>query len=501
MSTSDEHARDPAAGLEAGGRAALAWIADYLRTLESRPVRPATKPGDVRTALPAHAPEAGAGDALWSALAADLDTLIAPHLTHWQHPGFFAYFPCNASVPAIVGDLLSAGLNVNGMLWATSPAATELEQRVLDWCAELFGLPEAFRWFDPSGTPTSGGGVIQGTASEATLIALLAARHRARAQGIADDAMTFYTSAEAHSSVVKAAMIAGHARDADDHRRLRLIATGPASAIDPTALAGAVTTDRAAGLHPTYIALTAGTTGLGAFDDVAAVVHELAAAGISETDRPWLHLDAAWAGVAAVCDEHRSVLAGATHADSLCINPHKWLLTNFDCDLFFTRLRAHVEGALSITPEYLRQPSGTDAPDIADLRDWQIPLGRRMRALKLWLVLRYYGAEGVRTHIRNHVTWATQLAERIEADPRFELVVPRSLSLVCLRATAGDDATRRLIDAVNARGRVFVSHTKAPAGIPGTPAGAMVIRIAIGATLTEARHVDMLWDELDTAAG
>ncbi|MEM7754062.1 MAG: pyridoxal-dependent decarboxylase [Planctomycetota bacterium] len=465
---------------------AVDQLADYYAALETQPVRPDTVPGDLLAKLPDAPPESPDD---WDDVFQDLRELIIPNLTHWQHPGFMAYFPCNASGPAVLAELLSAGLNVNGMLWATSPACTELETRMLDWCARLFDLPAKFHT-----QPDGPRGCIQGTASEATLVALLAARERLRTNGLdAHAPLAVYTSEQAHSSVAKAAMIAGIAAGPDDHAHIRLVRTDAHGAIDPDHLNDLITEDRAPTTNgtarptPCAVIATCGSTGLGAFDPlpaIAEIAHNL-----------WLHVDAAWAGTAAACPEHRSILKGVEHADSLCINPHKWMLTNFDCDLFWTSDPTALTNALSITPEYLKN-TASDAGTATDYRDWGVPLGRRFRALKLWFVLRHYGTEGIRAFIRQHIEWARWLETKLASDDRFQLAAPRSLSLVTFVSTSGDDATKQLMDRVNATGRFLLSHTT------HTVAGETryVIRIAIGATLTERRHVEDLWSLLEQLA-
>ncbi|HHN77240.1 MAG TPA: aspartate aminotransferase family protein [Phycisphaerales bacterium] len=461
------------------GHRMVDWIADYLASLERRPVTPPTQPGDVLAALPESLDGSAPG---WDAVFRDLDTIITPNLTHWQHPGFFAYFPCNASGPGILGEIAGAGLNVNGMLWATSPAATELETRTLDWCADLFALPDFFK----------GNGVIQGTASEATLAALLAARRRdqqAEPAGDPPSELCVITSEQAHSSVTKAAMIAGIAAGPDDRRHVRLIRTHPDGRMDLDDLRRALESSPAP--RPVMVAATVGTTGTGAVDDIAGIRRVL---DEIHTDRPvWLHVDAAWLGSAAVCPEFRRVLGGVEHADSLCINPHKWLLTNFDCDLFWVRDRNALTDALSITPEYLRNQA-SDAGGVIDYRDWQIPLGRRMRALKLWFVLRHYGVDGLRAHIRRHVAWAEWFEQQIQRDDRFDLVTPRSAALVCFALRAGDDATRALLEKINTAGEIMLSHTAAPVD------GRYTLRFVPGSPLTEFRHIVRAWEVISRAA-
>ncbi len=465
------------------GRRMVNLIADYWAGIEERAVRSDAEPGQIFAALPERAPEEAGGIGAWDGIHKDLMRLVIPGLTHWQHPGFMAYFPCSASGPAILGELLSAGLNVNGMLWATSPAATELETRVVEWCRELFGLPEAFRE----------NGVIQGTASEATLCALVAARDRLREAG-QGRGFRVYCSDQAHSSVAKAAMIAGIAAGPEDRRAIGLVPTDAGGAIDAGAFGRMLKEDlrSADGPVPMAVVCTAGTTGVGAFDPVLEVAGEIERLVPHPARRPWVHIDAAWAGPAAVCPEHRGVLAGAKVADSVCVNPHKWMLTNFDCDLFWVRDRESLVSALSVTPEYLRNDA-SDAGAVIDYRDWQVPLGRRMRALKLWFVLRHYGAEGVRAHIRRHVAWAAWLEDKLRGDERFEVLAPRSLSLVTFALRAGDGATRALMERVNAGGRYLLSHT----GFGGR----YLVRVALASTTAEFRHVEGVWAELQKAAG
>lgn len=445
------------------GRQVVDRIADYWETVESLPVRAQVKPGEVAAALPAHPPEVGEP---FEAVLADLDRVILPGLTHWQHPSFFAYFPANASGPAVLGDLLSSGLGVQGMLWATSPAATELETVVLDWLVSLLDLPAAFR----------GNGVIQDTASSATLCALLAALHRASGGSVRREGVTaryaVYVSAETHSSAEKAVRIAGLGDAA-----LRPVPVDEALAMDAGALARAVEADRRDGVVPLLVVATVGTTGTAAVDPVPEIGR------LCRTEGIWLHVDAAYAGVATVCPELRDLNAGLDLADSYATNPHKWLLTNFDCDAFYVREPEALVGALTVLPEYLRN-AATESGAVIDYRDWQVPLGRRFRALKLWAVLRWYGAEGLRTHIRTHVALAHDLATRVRADDRFELVAA-SLSLVCFRLAAGDAATEALLTAVNDSGEAYLSHTRV--------ADRFTIRLAIGATLTERHHVAATW--------
>jgi aromatic-L-amino-acid decarboxylase len=455
------------------GHAVVDWIADYYDRMESFPVLSQASPGDVRAGLPSHPPEQGEP---FENLLRDLDDTILPGITHWQHPSFFAYFPANASGPAILGDLLASGLGIQGMLWATSPAATELETHVLDWLAELLDLPDRFRSSD------QGGGVIQHSASDAVLVALLAALHRtsggrSEREGVAAGRYAVYTSGQSHSSVEKACRIAGLGSAA-----LRKVDVDPATlAARPSSLRALIERDVAEGITPTLVVATIGTTGTGSIDPVrelASIAHEYGA---------WLHVDGAWAGVAAVAPEFRWIADGLELADSYATNPHKWLLTNFDCDAFWVADRTALVGALSILPEYLRN-AATESGAVIDYRDWHVPLGRRFRALKLWAVIRWYGAEGLRAHIRNHVALAQQFAEWVAADERFELVAPHHLALVTFRLRAGDDETMALMHRVNASGELYLTHTVVD--------GQAALRLAIGSPLTERRHVEAAWAAL-----
>jgi aromatic-L-amino-acid decarboxylase len=465
------------------------WIVSYQERLGEFPVAPRVRPGEVAAMLPEHPPETGFGSSEdpageWNGVFEDLERIIVPGLLHWQSPRFFGYFPCNISGPAILGEFLSAGMNVIGMLWATSPAATELETRVLDWMAELIDLPAAFR------STGEGGGCIQGTASESTLIAMLAARERAIAGGADPAALVAYASTQAHSSVMKAAMIAGLAHGPEDRRRMRFIDTDERFAMAPDLLARVLAEDREGGRTPFYVCATVGTTSTTSVDPVDRIAGVLKDGG---GPRPWLHVDAAHAGAACVCPEFRWMLRGVEEADSMCFNPHKWLLTNFDCDCFWVRDRGAITSALSITPEYLRNRA-SESGEVIDFRDWQIPLGRRFRALKLWLVLRHYGAAGLRAHIREHVRLAGLLEGWVVADDRFELAAPRVLNLVCFRLAGPEDGrTRRLMEAVNASGRAFLTHTVLR---DADGRERYTIRMCVGSTATREEHVREAWEAI-----
>ncbi|MFF5178488.1 pyridoxal-dependent decarboxylase [Micromonospora sp. NPDC000316] len=459
------------------GHAVVDWIADYWATLEQLPVAPTDPPGAVASALPAAPPTVGEPI---EAVLPDLDRIVVPGLTHWQHPGFFGYFPANTSGPSVLGDLVSAGLGVQGMLWATSPACTELETVTMDWLAQLLDLPQRFR---STGT---GGGVIQDSASSATLVATLAALHRAsggrwRDAGI-DRRYRAYTSVHGHSSIEKAARIAGLGTDG-----VRSIEVDPdTQALLPDALRAAIEADLAAGDVPAIVVATIGTTSTTAVDPLPEIGAICAEYGI------WLHVDAAYAGAAAVCPELRWSHVGLEYADSYCFDPHKWLLTGFDCDAFWVADRAELIEALTVLPEFLRN-AASDSGAVIDYRDWQVPLGRRFRALKLWFVLRWYGAEGLRAHIRSGVALAARFADRVRSDNRFELAAAHPFSLVCFRLRADDDTNAELLARVNRSGRAYLTHTRV--------ASRYTLRLAVGSPQTAERHVDEAWALLtDTAA-
>jgi aromatic-L-amino-acid decarboxylase len=457
------------------GRQVVDWIADYFERIETFPVRSSVAPGEIRAKLPQQPPETGES---FDAVLRDLDEIILPGITHWQSPNFFAYWPANSSGPAVLGELLSAGLAVQGMSWQTSPACTELETHVLDWMLDMLALPERFR------SSSAGGGVIQDTASSATLCALVAARERATDFATdhkgCDRSLVAYGSNQAHSSVEKAVRIAGLGSE-----QLRLIDVDDQYAMDASALERAVETDLDAGLTPCFITATVGTTSSGAIDPVRAIGE------IARRHDIWLHVDAAMSGTAALCPEFRFVHDGVELADSYCVNPHKWMFTNFDCDCFYVADRATLVRTLSVLPEYLRNRA-TESGTVIDYRDWHIPLGRRFRALKLWLVIRHYGVEGLRHHVRRHVELAEMFAGWVDADPDFELATPVTLNLVCFRHRDGDATNHAIRDRINDSGKLFLTHTRLD--------DQFVLRLAIGQTYTEQRHVEAAWDAIRTAA-
>ena len=453
------------------GRAVVDWIADYHQGIESFPVLSRVQPGEIRAALPPDAPAQGEP---FEKILADIDRLILPGITHWQSPNFYAFFPCNASGPAILADLLSSGLGVQGMLWSSSPACTELETHVLDWLVRMLGLPENFL---STGT---GGGVIQDTASSASLCALLAARERATHfasnQHGCDGRLWAYTSSQAHSSIEKDVKIAGLGIE-----NLRLVEVDEKFAMRPDALARHIEQDRRAGLIPCFLCATVGTTSSNAIDPVPEIGRICREHGI------WLHVDAAMSGTAALCPEFRYIHNGLEYADSYCFNPHKWMFTNFDCDCLYVADRKALIQALSVLPEYLRNKA-TESGAVIDYRDWQIPLGRRFRSLKLWFVIRHYGVEGLQHHIRRHVELAQNFAAWIREDDRFELAAPAPLNLVCFRLKGGDAINQALMDQLNRSGELYLTHTRLN--------DKLTLRMCIGQTNTTARHVRRAWKRI-----
>ncbi len=475
-------------------QAVMEWIASYhQRRVAELPVLSPMKPGELRASLPADPPQHGED---FAAMLADFDQKILPGITHWQSPNFYAYFPTGVSGPSLLGEFLSAGLAIQGMLWTTSPACTDLEAHMMDWVAKLLDLP-AHYLSSASNPGSTGGGVIQDSASSGSLCAILAARERATSGRFneegGDGRLVAYTSNQAHSSIEKGIRVAGIG-----HKNLRLIPVDENFAMDAAALREQMLADRAAGKIPFFVSATVGTTSSGAMDpleEIGKICAELGESGV----KPWLHVDGAMMGTAALCPEFRHIHRGLELADSYLFNPHKWMFVNFDCTCMFVKDRQALISALSVTPEYLRN-TASDAGEVIDYRDWQVPLGRRFRALKLWFVLRHYGAEGLQFHIRRHVELATQFAEWVEADPQFELVTLRSLNLVCfrLKPRANEDeaavnaCNEILMKELNASGKIYLSHAKL--------AGKYTLRLCVGQMQTEAEHVAAAW-KLIQAAG
>ncbi len=466
--TSDEFRRH--------GHALVDWIAEYLANPERYPVLPRVTPGQLRDTLPSRPPEQGES---FEAIFRDFERLIVPALTHWNHPGFFAYFAISASEPGILAELLSAALNQQAMLWRTSPAATELEEVTMGWLRALMGLPAGFE------------GVIYDTASIGTLHGLAAAREAAvpevRRRGLPGRSdvgrLHVYCSEHAHSSVDKAVILLGLG-----HEALRRIPADAGFSMDPRALASAIAEDRAAGAVPVAVVATVGTTSMTSADPLPAI------ADLCARERLWLHVDAAYAGAAAILPEYRHFFDGWERADSVVVNPHKWLFTPFDLSAFYCRRMNVVRAAFSLVPEYLRTSEGAEA---RNLMDTGVQLGRRFRALKLWMILRHFGAEGLRAVLRTHVDLAKRFAAWVDESDDFERLAPVPFSVVCFRArphgaSLSDDEldalNERLMAAVNATGEIFISHTRIN--------GALALRLAIGNLRTAEHHVVRAWDLL-----
>jgi aromatic-L-amino-acid/L-tryptophan decarboxylase len=455
------------------------WMADYFRDVSALPVTPDVRPGEILRQLPAGPPDEAES---FHEILQDFHRIIMPGMTHWNHPGWFAYFPANNSPPSVLAEMLTATLGAQCMSWATSPAASELEQAMMEWLRRMVSLPEGFV------------GVIQDTASTATLVALLSARERATgfAAGLegaiaTGSRLTVYTSTEAHSSVDKGVKLAGYGLN-----QLRRVPVDASYAMRADVLDQLVTADRQAGFTPACVVATVGTTSSTAIDPLPAI------AAVCRRHGVWLHVDAAYAGVAAMVPELRHLFDGVEHADSFVFNPHKWMLVNFDCSAYFVRDRETLLRTFQVSPEYLR--TAQDA-EVVNFRDWGIQLGRRFRALKLWFVIRSYGVEGLQAMIRKHVALANELAAWVQETPDFELMAPARFGLVCFRyrpATVADDdpalddMNREVLARVNATRQVYLTHTRL--------GGRYVIRMAIGQRQTERSQVAAAWGYLRVAA-
>lgn len=446
---------------------AVDWVADYLRDARRYPVVPNMKPGDLVDALPRSGPQRG--ETLETILS-DFDSKIIPAVTHWNHPGFLAYFACTGSTPAIIAEMLAAALNTNGLHWDTSPAVVELEQVTLGWLREWMGVPGD--WF----------GIIYDTASVSSFHAICAAREMvdpdARLNGSSGN-LVLYTSEQSHSSIEKGAIAAGIGQ-----LNVRKISADAEFRMNPEALAGAIEQDRSAGKKPFCVVATVGTTSSTSVDPVAAI------ADVAENHGLWLHVDAAYAGTAAILPECRAILAGIERAHSLVMNPHKWLFTNIDLSAFYTRRPDVLRRAFSLVPEILR--ASTD-PRAIHLMDYGVPLGHRFRALKLWFILRYFGRERLQLILRSHMDWARRIAREIQADSRFEVVAPVPFSVVCFRYKGSDEENRHIFEKVNASGKFFISHTHL--------GGRYVLRLAIGNLGTNWEDVRAAWEMIQGSRG
>ena len=454
------------------------WVQGHREGAGSAPIWSANAPGELLAQLPRTCPPVITDIA---GVLGELEQFVVPGLVRWDAPGWFAFFPSNAHPHALLGDQLGAALSQQGMLWMSSPACTELEIRVLEWLRQSIGLPECYAEGGP------GGAVMQDTASSAVLSCLVAARDRAtdglsREQGLhAAGPLTVYASDQAHSSVLKAVQLAGLGR-----AHFRAVPVDKAFRMDAAALERMITADIAAGLTPCFCVATVGTTGCGAVDPVEAI------AGVCAAHNVWLHVDAAWAGTAALHSAFRpAIVAGADSADSWCFNPHKWMGVNFDCSCLWLKDRTPLIAAMRVTPEYLRNPA-SEAGDVVDYRDWHVQLGRRFRALKLWMLLRCTGVEALAAMVAHHVELACWFEQQVEDEAGLMLAAPRSLGLVCMRHVDGDEATQRLIDAVNASGQLAVTHCRLD--------GHLAMRVAIGTLDVEQAQLQQLLRVIQGAA-
>ncbi len=449
------------------GHALVDWIADYQARLRDYPVVPACRPGDLVDALPAQGPEHAEA---MEGILRDFEQLIVPGVTHWNHPRFHSFFAISSSPPGVLAEMLTAALNMQHMLWKSGPAGTELEQVTLDWLRDWMGLSPG--WF----------GEIFDTASTSTLHGIAAAREfvapDSRAKGN-PGGLTVYCSKFAHSSIDKACIMLGIGLD-----NLRKIDTDAQYRMRPALLAQAIREDRAAGRTPICVMPTVGTTGVTSVDPVREVVK------VAHAEQMWVHVDAAYGGAAAIVPEFRHYLDGVDEADSMVVNPHKWLFTPVDLSCFYTRRPDVVRRAFSLVPDYLKYD---EDPRLVNLMDYGLPLGRRFRSLKLWFAMRYYGNEGFVRMIRNHVSWSHRLAELIAADSRFELAAPVTMGLVCFRHRTSDDATRAIVEAINDSGFAFLSQT--------TVDGKYTIRFAIGTFSCTWEDVEAVWQRVVSLAG
>ncbi len=450
------------------GKRIIDWIADYYENVEQFPVLSRAKPGEIISALPQHPPQKGEQ---MDEIIRDIEEKIMYGITHWQSPNFFAYFPSNTSFPSILGDLVSSGLGVQGMIWATSPAATELETRVLDWLAEMMGMPEKFK------STSTGGGVIQDTASTSALTAVIAARERATGfeanQKGARQKLVAYISTQTHSSLEKAIKMAGIGKE-----NLRLVEVDDKFAMRPELLDEQIQKDKEAGLLPFFICGALGTTSSNAMDPLKEIGE------IAKKEGCWFHIDGAMSGTAMLCPEFRHFMDGVELADSFVFNPHKWMFTNFDCDVFWVGDRNELINTFSILPEYLKNKA-TESGAVFDYRDWHVQLGRRFRSLKLWFVIRHYGVQGLRFHVRQHIEMAQDFARWVEKSDDFDLSVEPPLNLVCFRHKNGDAFNIKLMDTINETGKIYFTHTKLN--------GKVTLRMCIAQTHTEREHVEAAW--------
>ena len=444
------------------GHETVDWIAQYLSNVSEMPVLAQTKPGQLLDALPLSAPEKGEP---FDAILRDFDRLVMPAVTQWNHPRFFAYFACTGSTPAILGEMLAAALNTNGLHWKTSPAVAELEQRALAWLRQWIGLSD--EWF----------GIVYDTASTSSMHAVVCAREmvdpQARTAGSSND-LVLYTSDQAHMSIEKGAIAVGVGQN-----NVRKVPSDAEFRMRADALAHMVEEDKQAGRRPFCVVATVGTTSSTSIDPVPQI------AGIAERHGMWLHVDAAYAGAAAILPEHRHILDGADRAHSLVFNAHKWMFTPIDLSAFYTRRPDILRRAFSLTPDYLKTQ---DDPRAHNLMDYGVPLGHRFRALKLWFVMRYFGRERIEAMLRQHIQWAKDFAALVDSHPRFERTAPVTLSVVCFRYKGSDEENKAIMEKVNASGRVFMASTVLH--------GRLTLRLAIGNMETTWPDVQEAWELL-----
>ncbi|MFQ6069782.1 MAG: pyridoxal phosphate-dependent decarboxylase family protein [Candidatus Aminicenantales bacterium] len=443
------------------------WVADYMSDVEQYPVMSRVKPGEIKASLPSDPPPRGES---MESIFEDFKNIILPGITHWQHPSWFAYFPANNSPPSVLAELLTAGIGAQCMIWQTSPAAAELEEVVLEWLRKMLGLPEGMS------------GVIQDTASTSTLVALLTAREKATGfksnlEGLKEP-LVVYASEETHSSIEKGVKIAGFGKE-----NLRYIPTDENFGMIPEELERSILEDKKRGLKPACVVATVGTTSSTAIDPLDRIGEICRSHGV------WFHVDAAFAGTAAILPEKRSLLKGVEFVDSFVFNPHKWMFTNFDCSAYFVKSEQDLVRTFEIHPEYLK--TALDER-VKNFRDWGIQLGRRFRALKLWFVLRYYGVEGLQRMVREHIRLAQLFKGWVEEHELFELMAPVSVSLVCFRLNNGrpedelEGLNRELLERINSTGKVFLTHT--------TLRSKYALRFSIGQRTTTERHVRAAWE-------
>jgi aromatic-L-amino-acid decarboxylase len=474
MSTAQSPTRTPdqdwaayVADFRRAAHQAVDWAAEYLEHVRDHPVVPRLNPGDLTDSLPPSAPDRGES---FDDILRDFDSKILPAVTHWNHPRFMAYFACTGSTPAIIAEMLSATLNTNGLHWKTSPAVAELEQVALGWLRQWMGLPDDYF------------GIIYDTASVSSLHAIACAREMAdpdaRVNGSTPN-LVLYTSQESHSSIEKAAICLGIGQ-----KNVRKVPSDAEFRMRVDALDQLIQKDLAAGLRPFCVVATVGTTSSTSVDPVAPI------ADVATRHNLWLHIDAAYAGIAAILPEHQHILAGAERAHSLVVNPHKWMFTPVDLSAFYTRYPDILRRAFSLTAEYLYTADNTRQ---LNLMDYGVPLGRRFRSLKLWFLMRYFGRECIQQALRNHIAWADRLAKQIEADSRFELSAPHPFSVVCFRYKGTDAENKQIMEAANATGEVYLSSTVLN--------GKVVLRVAIGNLGTTWDDVNRAWELLKTAAG